>query len=592
MNKKFRINLILCISFFICTFIYSVCSADTVREISITNNVTEDVVWGGKGIVYALENDIQIAPNVNVNILPGTKINGNGHNLIFYGSISANGTSELPINIQKLGLVGRSIEGGNFSLKMSNVQMNEGALLPPTGHEQHGEISIKSCVFENVGNAGNYTYIWYPVSDVEITGNLFINCGTISIGSTNGVLIEYNTFFGDAIGYYKSYILCWANYGAAASIKNNNFMKDTVAVKISDSGRANASENYWGAVNANKIADRIWDYNDDFSLATVCYNPFLESAPEYCPKYIEPTPVQTATPTPTPEHSHLPYLKETVIKATTTENGRIREICTSCGQIVSEQTIYYPKTIKLSANTYTYNGKVQRPTVSVTGSDGKAISPEYYTVTYSSGCKNAGTYSGKITFKGNYSGEVTKSFTIKKANQTISASNKIITLGAKSFSLNAKLTKGNGKLTYKSSNTSVATVSSTGKVTIKGVGKTTITITASATTNYNKASKTVTVTVNPNGTSITSIKNSSSKSLTVQWKRNSSVTGYQIRYSTSSTFKSAKTVTVKKNSTLKTTISKLTKGKTYYVQIRTYKTVSGKNYYSGWSAAKKLKITK
>ena len=39
-------------------------------------------------------------------------------------------------------------------------------------------------------------------------------------------------------------------------------------------------------------------------------------------------------------------------------------------------------------------------------------------------------------------------------------------------------------------------------------------------------------------------------------------------------------------------ISGLAKGKTYYVRIRSYKTVSGKNVYSAWSAAKSVKITK
>ena len=33
-----------------------------------------------------------------------------------------------------------------------------------------------------------------------------------------------------------------------------------------------------------------------------------------------------------------------------------------------------------------------------------------------------------------------------------------------------------------------------------------------------------------------------------------------------------------------------TKGKTYYVKVRTYKTVGGKKYYSGYSAVKKIKV--
>lgn len=65
------------------------------------------------------------------------------------------------------------------------------------------------------------------------------------------------------------------------------------------------------------------------------------------------------------------------------------------------------------------------------------------------------------------------------------------------------------------------------------------------------------------------------------------ITGYEIQYSTSSTFASGnKTVVATKYSTVSKTISKLTAKKKYYVRIRTYKTVSGVKYYSPWSAKK------
>ncbi len=90
---------------------------------------------------------------------------------------------------------------------------------------------------------------------------------------------------------------------------------------------------------------------------------------------------------------------------------------------------------------------------------------------------------------------------------------------------------------------------------------------------------------------LSSVKNASSKKMTVSWKKVSGVTGYQIQYSTSSSFSSAKTATVSSASTTSKTISSLTKGKTYYVRIRTYKTVSGTIYYSAWSSTKTVKIS-
>lgn len=95
-----------------------------------------------------------------------------------------------------------------------------------------------------------------------------------------------------------------------------------------------------------------------------------------------------------------------------------------------------------------------------------------------------------------------------------------------------------------------------------------------------------TFTIVPKGTSISSIT-ASSKGFTVKWKKQATQTsGYQIRYSTSSSMSGAKTVTVSKNTTLYKKITKLKGKKRYYVQVRTYKTVSGKKYCSKWSAKK------
>lgn len=90
-------------------------------------------------------------------------------------------------------------------------------------------------------------------------------------------------------------------------------------------------------------------------------------------------------------------------------------------------------------------------------------------------------------------------------------------------------------------------------------------------------------------TTLSSVTNVKGKKITVKWKKNTSGSGYQVQYSTDKTFKTgAKTVTIKKKGTTSTTISKLTKGKTYYVRIRTTK---GSNH-SAWSTAKSVKISK
>ena len=79
---------------------------------------------------------------------------------------------------------------------------------------------------------------------------------------------------------------------------------------------------------------------------------------------------------------------------------------------------------------------------------------------------------------------------------------------------------------------------------------------------------------------------------TAKWKKNSAATGYQLQYSTSSTFKGAKTVTITSAKTLTKTISGQKRGKTYYIHLRCYKKSGGKTYYSTWSSTKTTKIKK
>lgn len=94
----------------------------------------------------------------------------------------------------------------------------------------------------------------------------------------------------------------------------------------------------------------------------------------------------------------------------------------------------------------------------------------------------------------------------------------------------------------------------------------------------------------PGKAAIQSVK-SGKKKCTVKWKKQTSkTTGFQIQYSTSSNFKNAKTVTIKKKSAVSKTISKLTSGKKYYIRIRAYKTVGKVKVYGAWSAKKSVTV--
>ena len=234
------------------------------------------------------------------------------------------------------------------------------------------------------------------------------------------------------------------------------------------------------------------------------------------------------------------------------------------------------------------------------------------TITYSSSNPKAAVVdpaTGKVTIKGggtaaimayaakgtNYtSGSTFCTIKVTKRSNTIKASNIRRTWYAKArnISINAKV-YGKAPLKYSSSSKSVK-VDKKGMITIaaKFTGSARITIRSSATAGYNAATKHITVTVNPAGTTLTTAKNLSGRKAQITWKKNGYVTGYEIQYSVNKNFRSGSKKTVSGASKTKYTLTKLQKNKTYYVRIRTYKKSGTKKYYSSWSKVKAVRIRK
>ena len=115
-------------------------------------------------------------------------------------------------------------------------------------------------------------------------------------------------------------------------------------------------------------------------------------------------------------------LKTTTTKATSSKDGKSVTSCTACGKAVKTAIIYKASSVKLSKTAYTYNGKAQKPTVTVKNSKGEKLKEgKDYTVKYQSGRKKPGKYTVTITFKGDYSGTKTLSFTIAPKAPTLKA---------------------------------------------------------------------------------------------------------------------------------------------------------------------------
>ena len=121
------------------------------------------------------------------------------------------------------------------------------------------------------------------------------------------------------------------------------------------------------------------------------------------------------------------------------------------------------------------------------------------------------------------------------------------------------------------------------------MGKATVTITGQ---NGYTGSVSKTYSIIPLATSISKLTNSKSRTMKVQWKTVADCRGYQISYAKNASFNNAKKVTVVGSAVKKRTISKLTKGKRYYVRVRTYAKTKDGSVYGRWSEAKSVKITR
>lgn len=287
--------------------------------------------------------------------------------------------------------------------------------------------------------------------------------------------------------------------------------------------------------------------------------------------------------------THKPSSSWTMVtpKTCTTNGLRIKK-CTVCGATCSRAIIragHVAVTDKAVAATCTETGLTEGKHCRI--------------------CKKVLTAQNTVEAKGHtYETTITKATTSENG----SVVTKCVTCGAVKSNVSidkistVKLSKATLEYTGKAKKPTVTVNDSKGKALKEGtdytvkysdgcknVGKYTATVTFKG--NYSDTKK-LTFTIIPEGTSISKLT-AGKKQFTVKWKKQSTqTTGYEIQYSTSKNMKSAKTATISKTKTTSTTVKSLKASKTYYVRIRTYKTVKGTKIYSSWSGVKNVKVKK
>lgn len=189
---------------------------------------------------------------------------------------------------------------------------------------------------------------------------------------------------------------------------------------------------------------------------------------------------------------------------------------------------------------------------------------------------------GKLTTKCTVCGKSLSTSTLNKIDTVTLSTTKYTYDGkAKKPTVTVKDSKGN-KISSSYYDVTYSNNTKVGKATVKVTFKTRYSGTA-----------TKTFSVVPKTTSINTLTATKGGFKAAWTKQATQTTGYQIQIATNSAFSSGvKTYTVSSPSTTSKSVSSLTKGKKYYVRIRTYKTVSSTKYYSAWSSYKTVTTKK
>jgi len=245
----------------------------------------------------------------------------------------------------------------------------------------------------------------------------------------------------------------------------------------------------------------------------------------------------------------------------------------------------------------TYTGKSIYPSITVKDGKVNLINGIDYTVSYSNN-KNTGKAKVTITGKGNYTGTIIKYFYIvpKKVggvtNKTQSTS-----------SITVKWNKSTGATGYELYRYDEAKKKYVKIGTTKGTSYTVKKLKAGKTYKfkvkaykdisgkkyYGSDSSVKSLTTKTSTPKISKLSTKSKKA-TVQWKKISGASGYEVYMATSKKGKYSKIKTVTKGTTVKYTKSKLKKKKKYYFKVRAYKKINGKKIYSSYSSIKSIKI--
>ena len=281
----------------------------------VTGIIGVNTTWTAANSPYTLTGNVLVYDGVTLTIEAGTTVNLGNYYIMVNGTLQAFGSKTNPI----------TFNGGQITFTQNSANWNEStgagciiqnAVLSSSISVEGGEINISNntitgAISVDGGNPhiSNNTILSQGIDlgihsrNSTISNNIISGCsigifahldhnsssiiqGNLIINNTNGMLLGYwftdpghpivqnNTITNNEDG------ISLGSLGDQFSpiIQFNNIFDNTNYNMIVDDEfplNTNATYNWWGTTDTQAISQSIYDYNDDFNLGTVDFDPFL-----------------------------------------------------------------------------------------------------------------------------------------------------------------------------------------------------------------------------------------------------------------------------------------------------------------------------
>jgi hypothetical protein len=250
----------------------------------VSGAIDDVTVWSLAGSPYRLRGDVTVTAGATLFVEPGVVVDGVGaHAIHVLGALRAVGEPGNRVQLRDVNVVASpNVRDAPFQIEIQHADVRIDRLIPPTGSGIYGSLILRDSKVANLKEI----HLWYPVEDVYIERNHFVDSVGISAGISDGVnLYVRNNVFERQQSSYEGYyaIHVWAAYGTSRPVvEYNSFLStDRVAINHRPNWHCpmwSAQNNYWGATDAAHIKRMIYDWNEwnEFECGqTVRYEPFL-----------------------------------------------------------------------------------------------------------------------------------------------------------------------------------------------------------------------------------------------------------------------------------------------------------------------------